>query len=135
MDADTELKKSCINPEVYSENLEKDLSAISFYGVEEKCTEWLDSCTSDDVLSVCSKLTETSDGSLFTDTTENSEMDSGYVLESDDIIVENKICCEDVSDIFSYIKMIIKDDRILASFQNRFGTKSFHHTKKVSFGK
>lgn len=97
METGIELKKSHKNSEICSENIEKDLSTLSLCNVEEKCASWLDNYTSDNV-SVCSEFTETSGSSLFTDTTENSAMDSGYVFENQDVIIQNKICCaENVS--------------------------------------
>ncbi|CAG9838893.1 unnamed protein product [Diabrotica balteata] len=57
------------------------------YETTEKCQQWLEKCTISDDCSVYSD----SDSSIFTDSTSNSAMDSGFTFQDNGVVVANRI--------------------------------------------
>lgn len=85
-----------------SNGLETAFSKVNLNNVEEKCNRWLDQYTSDDAYSDISEVTDISESSLYTSSSENSNVDSDYMLENEDGTIQNMICCKSVSvNIFS----------------------------------
>lgn len=98
MSANTEIKtQMCSNDEIECDNLEKRLESIQLFNSGEKCESWLETCTSDEVLSVSSEFTETSGNSVYTHLTDSNDMT--YLFE--DVIIQSKEG-ENVSDTLLY---------------------------------
>lgn len=80
---------SCNRCEVCKGTLENNVSNLAICNPVEKCKDWLENNSTEDVISVCS---ETTTGSVFTEQTDNSAMDSGYVFTDDGVVLEDRIC-------------------------------------------
>lgn len=76
------------------ENLEKPIRKMVGDDIEnevndltEKCQKWLEKCSDNDNDSVCSET----NSSMFSDTTDNSAMDSGFVFQNNDVVVTDQV--------------------------------------------